>query len=1060
MIVFSGFSQEHSGGIVVPTGFKIAANAPIDDRFVVADSLSLYDLPNKYDGMFASTIDGEDRVLWIYNGVKDEWSRVGKPSEVNTLQEVLTKGNTTDQFIVSTGGNWLVIPDTLTSQHFAFYVYQPGTPEYDNYSKGGVFGLSFMQDGRIAWSNFLLGTDGYGSDNTPYGFHALENLTKENIGNANNLISRGNLAVGNQSMRFFERGTRNTAVGGYAGRNFKNGDGNTLVGYWAGSNANDTLIGNTIIGNYSLPAGTSSLKNNIIITSGAISDVNKIGFRVFEDGTSVVPKQTQATFDSDTTGKAIVTKEILENAIPTKTSDLTNDSGFITSSNLTAENTSFNGTISALEADNVQDAIDEVVTMISEAGGSQDLAQTLNNGATAYHEGDIIIASVDNSESPTRYGILGLSESDRNPGYEGAGAAIMSANVTEEVITGATVAAESEADISWARLEVSTYTNRTKLLMRTDMPITVIDGIHQAGIKYMADYSANFTDRSLVDKEYVDNAIPTKTSDLTNDGDGESPFITEAEADLKYVESSDLAEVAFSNSYNDLDDLPTIPDQVNLIEGSNITITGTYPNLTISASGTVGVNWDDIGGDQSDINISGFTNDAGYITEADLPPSELQDLSSVLEQGGVSLKDEQGEMSVIYYENDLNTSSSIITKLGSENSSSSIYSAFPRNDEVNLNASVSTNSSGDGSSAAIGVYYTGTSDFSRILITDTGMYIGDRAHEKGLVYEQDYSENGKEDDLWIPNWGAVKDYVDSTTGGGTVTSVGLSVPTGFSVSNSPITTSGNIEITYASGYQGYTTAEASKLSGIEAGAQVNVATNLAQGTRTSTTVPITSSTGSSATLQAATTSLAGVMSAADKAKLDGLSNQDLDSVLDLGNTSERPIVLSDGVGKTITYSGESIVYDYKGKSITVEFESDNNYTHTLPNKNGTYAMLDDIPSLSGYATEAYVANYKRPVNRVSTGDVLSISLPESRFIFTGTSTQTFKVLSPTSGLDGVKIDFYNPTDYNVAVEVYTVGDEIMDLTSNSIVTSVTIGPKSGGEFFCDYNNDLWYYNKK
>jgi hypothetical protein len=63
----------------------------------------------------------------------------------------------------------------------------------------------------------------------------------------------------------------------------------------------------------------------------------------------------------------------------------------------------------------------------------------------------------------------------------------------------------------------------------------------------------------------------------------------------------------------------------------------------------------------------------------------------------------------------------------------------------------------------------------------------------------------------------------------------------------------------------------SKLDGIAAGAQVNVATNLAQGTRTTTSVPITSSTGSSATLDVATTSLAGVMSSADKSKLDGIA---------------------------------------------------------------------------------------------------------------------------------------------------------------------------------------------
>ena len=40
---------------------------------------------------------------------------------------------------------------------------------------------------------------------------------------------------------------------------------------------------------------------------------------------------------------------------------------------------------------------------------------------------------------------------------------------------------------------------------------------------------------------------------------------------------------------------------------------------------------------------------------------------------------------------------------------------------------------------------------------------------------------------------ATGQWVNSTpTGGGTVTSVGLTVPTGFSVSGSPVTTSGNI----------------------------------------------------------------------------------------------------------------------------------------------------------------------------------------------------------------------------------------------------------------------------
>jgi hypothetical protein len=49
-------------------------------------------------------------------------------------------------------------------------------------------------------------------------------------------------------------------------------------------------------------------------------------------------------------------------------------------------------------------------------------------------------------------------------------------------------------------------------------------------------------------------------------------------------------------------------------------------------------------------------------------------------------------------------------------------------------------------------------------------------------------------------------------------------------------------------------------------------TNIEQGTRTTTAVPINSSTGTGATLSAATTSLAGVMTSADKTKLDGIDN--------------------------------------------------------------------------------------------------------------------------------------------------------------------------------------------
>lgn len=55
-----------------------------------------------------------------------------------------------------------------------------------------------------------------------------------------------------------------------------------------------------------------------------------------------------------------------------------------------------------------------------------------------------------------------------------------------------------------------------------------------------------------------------------------------------------------------------------------------------------------------------------------------------------------------------------------------------------------------------------------------------------------------------------------------VTSVAMTVPTGFTVGGSPIESTGTFALNYAAGYTGYTTAEQNKLAGIEAGAQVNV----------------------------------------------------------------------------------------------------------------------------------------------------------------------------------------------------------------------------------------------
>ena len=67
-----------------------------------------------------------------------------------------------------------------------------------------------------------------------------------------------------------------------------------------------------------------------------------------------------------------------------------------------------------------------------------------------------------------------------------------------------------------------------------------------------------------------------------------------------------------------------------------------------------------------------------------------------------------------------------------------------------------------------------------------------------------------------------------------------------------------------------TTGDISKLAGIEAGAQVNVATDLTH-TLSALTVRVESSTGSDTTIAAASASAAGVMTSADRTKLDGIA---------------------------------------------------------------------------------------------------------------------------------------------------------------------------------------------
>jgi hypothetical protein len=171
---------------------------------------------------------------------------------------------------------------------------------------------------------------------------------------------------------------------------------------------------------------------------------------------------------------------------------------------------------------------------------------------------------------------------------------------------------------------------------------------------------------------------------------------------------------------------------------------------------------------------------------------------------------------------------------------------------------------------------------------------------------------GELHDLHVPNptegqvlaWdNANERWEAKSSGAGTVTSVAASGGTGISITGSPITTSGTITVTntapnvttnLSTTYNASTiivnssdgtnatvnaattslagvlsSTDKNKLDGIATGAQVNVATNLGI-TGTGNTRTITSSTGTNVTVPVATTTTAGWLSTSDKTKLDGI----------------------------------------------------------------------------------------------------------------------------------------------------------------------------------------------
>lgn len=236
---------------------------------------------------------------------------------IRTWHEVLNAGSGSDA-VVNRG---VTITNTsTTANQDIFSVFHYPNESYDRFFRIQNVG------GRLGFYTSQNQENGTGVDIAFFGYYALHALKRDVL----NTAIAFNSAFGTNALRELEQGVGNSAFGNNAGRYVRLGDNNTFFGRSAGyslnlnrlTGSNNTFIGaragygvgasssgNTIIG---VNTSTSTeIHNEVIICYGN----GQVAFKKHNDGRVVIPTQTKETYVADSTGKAVVTKEILNSYI-------------------------------------------------------------------------------------------------------------------------------------------------------------------------------------------------------------------------------------------------------------------------------------------------------------------------------------------------------------------------------------------------------------------------------------------------------------------------------------------------------------------------------------------------------------------------------------------------------------------------------------------------------------------------------------------------------------------------------------------------------------------------
>lgn len=366
---------------------------------------------------------------------------------------------------------------------------------------------------------------------------------------------------------------------------------NTLIGQSRANSLTASTNANTLIG---------SIGNGVIVSGIRSIYVNSIEQQVIGD-TAYISLSYNILTDKPT--------------IPTKTSDLINDSGFINSGYVTTnEFTSLSNQVGTIENNitDINNEIEEIETDIEEINEeltnkvnqtdfnnlqSQVTTNTNNIGTNttniATNTTNITtLTNIVDAQSATIASMTSLIE-DNTDDIETLQTDVSSINtalsnkvdtstfnVLDAQVQTNTTAIAGKQDTLVSGTNIKTINNNSLLGSGN---ITISGGqatdVQINGTSITSNNTANIETNSTYDETTNKIAtmndlpvIPTKTSDLTND----SGFITNTVNNLtNYTLTSNLATVATSGDYNDLSNLPTIPTSTSQLTNDSGYVTNT-----------------------------------------------------------------------------------------------------------------------------------------------------------------------------------------------------------------------------------------------------------------------------------------------------------------------------------------------------------------------------------------------------------------------------------------------------------------------------------------------------